>query len=96
MQHCTKRYRNTTCNNSLVQGHGCRRWSNKPDVIGSIPVTTEFFFISCDSNHPSVVRNPLQPGSPIIPLVKWCYSAGKSMFRVALTIVQWAHYVPYV
>jgi len=27
-----------------------RRWSNKPDVIGSIPVTTEFFLI-CDSNQ---------------------------------------------
>jgi len=25
-----------------------RRWSNKPDVVGSIPVTTEFFVISCD------------------------------------------------
>jgi len=24
------------------------RWSNKPDVVGSIPVTTEFFLISCD------------------------------------------------
>jgi len=28
-----------------------RRWSNKPDVIGSIPVTTEFFLISRDSNQ---------------------------------------------
>jgi len=28
-----------------------RRWSNKPDVVGSIPVTTEFFLISCDSNQ---------------------------------------------
>jgi len=27
-----------------------RRWSNKPDFVGSIPVTTEFFIISCDSN----------------------------------------------
>jgi len=26
-----------------------RRWSNKPDVVGSIPVTTEFFV--CDSNQ---------------------------------------------
>jgi len=26
-----------------------RRWSNKPDVDGSFPVTTEFFLISCDS-----------------------------------------------
>jgi len=28
-----------------------RRWSNKPDVVGSIPVTTKFFLISCDSNQ---------------------------------------------
>jgi len=28
-----------------------QRWSNKPDVVGSIPVTTEFFLISCDSNQ---------------------------------------------
>jgi len=28
-----------------------RRWFNKPDVVGSIHVTTEFFFISCDSNQ---------------------------------------------
>jgi len=28
-----------------------RRWSNKPDVVGSIPVTTEFFLISYDSNQ---------------------------------------------
>jgi len=28
-----------------------RRWSNKPDIVGSIPVTTEFFLISCDSNQ---------------------------------------------
>jgi len=28
-----------------------RRWSNKPDVVGSIPVTTEFFSILCDSNQ---------------------------------------------
>jgi len=28
-----------------------RRWSNKPDVVGSIPVTTEFSLISCDSNQ---------------------------------------------
>jgi len=27
-----------------------RRWSSKPDVAGSIPVTTEFFLILCDSN----------------------------------------------
>jgi len=27
------------------------RWSNKPDVVGSIPVTTEFFFISRDSDQ---------------------------------------------
>jgi len=28
-----------------------RRWSNKPDDVGSMSVTTEFFLISCDSNH---------------------------------------------
>jgi len=28
-----------------------RRWSNKPDVVGSIPVTSEFFLISCDYNQ---------------------------------------------
>jgi len=28
-----------------------RRWSNKPDVAGSIAVTTDFFLISCDSNQ---------------------------------------------
>jgi len=28
-----------------------RRWPNKPDVVGSIPVTTEFFLISCDFNQ---------------------------------------------
>jgi len=28
-----------------------RRWSNKPDVIGSIPVTTDFVLISCGSNQ---------------------------------------------
>jgi len=28
-----------------------RHWSDKPDVLGSIPVTTEFFLISCDSNQ---------------------------------------------
>jgi len=27
------------------------RGANKPDVVGSIPVTTEFFLISCDSNQ---------------------------------------------
>jgi len=26
-------------------------WSNKPDVVGSIPVTTEYFLISCDLNQ---------------------------------------------
>jgi len=26
-------------------------WSNKQDVVGSIPVTTEYFFILCDSNQ---------------------------------------------
>jgi len=28
-----------------------RRWSNKPDVVGSIPVATDFFLISCDSKQ---------------------------------------------
>jgi len=28
-----------------------RRWSNKSGDVGSIPVTTEFFVISCDSNQ---------------------------------------------
>jgi len=28
-----------------------RRWSKKPDVVGSISVTTQFFLISCDSNQ---------------------------------------------
>jgi len=28
-----------------------RRWSNKPDMVGLIPVTTEYFLISCDSNQ---------------------------------------------
>jgi len=28
-----------------------RRWSNKSDIVGSIPVTTDFFLISCDSNQ---------------------------------------------
>jgi len=28
-----------------------RRWSNKPDVVATIPVTTDFFLISCDSNQ---------------------------------------------
>jgi len=28
-----------------------RRWSNKPDVVGSTPVTTDFFLISCNSNQ---------------------------------------------
>jgi len=27
-----------------------RLWSNKPDVVGLIPVTTEFFLTSCGSN----------------------------------------------
>jgi len=35
------------CQRGLV----VRRWSNKPDVVGSIPVTKEFFLISCDSNQ---------------------------------------------
>jgi len=36
-----------------------------------------------------VVRNPLLFGGPIITLVKWCYSAGKSVFGVAPAIVQY-------
>jgi len=28
-----------------------RRWSNKPDVVGSSPVTTELFLISWASNQ---------------------------------------------
>jgi len=28
-----------------------RRWSNKPGVVGSIPNTTEFLLISCDSDQ---------------------------------------------
>jgi len=46
-----------------------RRWSNKPDIVGSIPVTTEFFLISCDSNQVSKwfgTHNNLE-----VPLVKW-------------------------
>jgi len=30
---------------------GLTCWSNNPDVVGSIPVTTEYFLISCDSNQ---------------------------------------------
>jgi len=32
------------------QGAWLTERSNKPDVAGSIPVSTEFFLISCDSN----------------------------------------------
>jgi len=35
----------------ILQSERLRRWSNKPDVVGSIPDTTEFFLISCDSNQ---------------------------------------------
>jgi len=74
-----------------------RRWSNKLDGVGSIPVTTEFFLTSCDSNQVRiVVRNPLKSGGPIITLVKWCYSAGKSVYGVVPGIVQRAHYGAYV
>jgi len=38
----------------------------------------------------------LDSGGSIIRLVKWCHSAGKSVFGVAPAIVQWAHYVAYV
>jgi len=37
-----------------------------------------------------VIRNPLKSEGPIIPLVKWCYSAGKLVSGVAPAIVQWA------
>jgi len=75
-----------------------RRWSNKPDVVGSIPVTTtECFLISCDSNQvPKSFETHYKSGGPIITLVKWCCSAGKSVFGVAPAIVQWTHYVAYV
>jgi len=36
-----------------------------------------------------VVRNPLLSGGPIITLVKWRYSAGKSVFGVTTAIIQW-------
>jgi len=52
-------------------------------IVGSIPVTTEFYLIPCDSYQ--------------VP--KWFgtqYSTGKSVFGVAPAIVQWAHYVAYV
>jgi len=32
-------------------GTRLRRWSNKADVVGLIPVTTEFFLILCDSSQ---------------------------------------------
>jgi len=35
----------------MMKTVGTRRWSNKPDVVGSIPVTTEFLSISCYSNQ---------------------------------------------
>jgi len=45
----------TSVNNTIRVGawfsERLRRLSNKPDVVGSIPVTTEFFLISCDSNQ---------------------------------------------
>jgi len=40
-----------------------------------------------------VVRNPQKSGGRIIILVKWCYSAEKSVFGVAPATVQWTHYV---
>jgi len=43
-----------------------RRWSNKPDVVGSIPVTTEFFLISSDSNQVPKWFGTLDSGGPII------------------------------
>jgi len=83
----------------LVVRAAIRRWSNKPDVVGSIPVTTEFFLISCDSNQVPKwfgTHYNLDSGGPILTLVKWCYCAGKSVFGVAPAIVQLAHYVAYV
>jgi len=41
------------CEMSPTQGPklGIKNWLNKPDVVGSITVTTEFFLISFDSNQ---------------------------------------------
>jgi len=70
--------------------------SYKPDVVGSIPVTTEFFLI------PVILIRSLSGSEPTI--IWWSHynvsklfnSAGKSVFGVAPAIVQWAHYVAYV
>jgi len=53
--------------------------------------------ISCDSNQvPKWFGTHYNlSGGPIMILVKWCYSAWKSVFGVARGIVQWAHYVAY-
>jgi len=70
-----------------------RRWSNEPDVVGSIPVTSEFFLISCDSNQvPKWFGAHYNLEVPLTS-VKLCYSVGKLVFGVAPAIVQWAHYV---
>jgi len=69
-----------------------RRWSNKPDVVGSIPDATDFILISCDSNQvPKWFGTHHNLEVPLQTLVKWCYSAGKSVFGVAPAIVQRAH-----
>jgi len=47
-----------------------RRWSNKPDAVGLIPVTTDFFLISCDSNQVTKWF-----GTHYNQEVQWCYSA---------------------
>jgi len=48
-------YKKYTTVNPYIRGswlsERLRRWSNKPNVVGSIPITTEFFLIPCDSNQ---------------------------------------------
>jgi len=79
-----------------------RGWSNKPDVVGSIPVTTEFFLLSCDSNQVSKwfgthfnLVVPLFTFSKMVLYNIYC-SAWKSVFGVTPAKVQWVHYVAYV
>jgi len=91
--------RHTCCFGS--EGPGCPSGYDaglpKADDAGSIPVNTEIFLISCDSN-----QVPISGSEPTIiwrshcNISKWCYRAGKSVFGVAPAIVQWAHYVAYV
>jgi len=58
-----------------------RRWSKKLDVVGSIPVTTEFFLISCDSNQVPTLSG-LEPTIiwrshyNISKIVLWCREVG--------------------